>query len=376
MQTTEPPVQPPPSDPGPEAAPEARRWSPRRRWITSTAVVAVLGLLAAAVFVRLPYYTLSPGSVRQTEQVISVKGAPSYSPAGAVNFLTVSVKQATPLDIVNAWLDPSVDVWTAKQFLGDSTPQQNQAQNLQMMTDSKDTATYQALTRLGYDVGTTGTGAVIAGFADGDIPAKQVLKQGDTIVEADGTPIQMNQQLVDVISTKAPGDTIRLGVQPLAGGETRIVTTTLVSRPGDPKAPMLGVSTFTRDLKFQFPVDVRIDTGSIGGPSAGLALTLGILDVMTPKSLTGGKAVATTGTMSLDGTVGPVGGVHQKVEAAKKAGVSLLLVPKDEYAEAERYAGNLRVEPVATLDDALAALATIGGGDAVLPPKPAPKPIG
>ena len=92
----------------------------------------------------------------------------------------------------------------------------------------------------------------------------------------------MNQQLVDVISTKAPGDTIRLGVQPLSGGATRTVTTTLVSRPGDPTAPMLGVSTFTRDLKFDFPVDVTIDTGSIGGPSAGLALTLGILDVLTP----------------------------------------------------------------------------------------------
>ena len=154
MQTTEPPVQPPWSEPAPGTGADGRRWSPRRRWITATAVVAFLGLLAAAVFVRLPYYTLSPGSVRQTEQVISVKGAPSYSPAGAVNFLTVSVKQATPLDIVNAWLDPSVDVWSAKQFLGDSTPRQNQAQNLQMMTNSKDTATYQALTRLGYDVPT------------------------------------------------------------------------------------------------------------------------------------------------------------------------------------------------------------------------------
>ena len=139
---------------------------------------------------------------------------------------------------------------------------------------------------------------------------------------------------------------------------------------------MIGVSTFTRDLTFDFPVDVSIDSGRVGGPSAGLAFTLGILDALTPESVTGGARVATTGTMELNGTVGPVGGVHQKVVAASREGVDLMMVPSAEIDEARRYAGDLRIEPVDDLDGALAVLASLGGGDAVLPAPVDAAPVG
>jgi PDZ domain-containing protein len=142
----------------------------------------------------------------------------------------------------------------------------------------------------------------------------------------------------------------------------------LGARTGDPSKGFLGVSTFTRDLSFNFPVQVSIDSGRVGGPSAGLAFTLGILDVMTPGSLTGGLRISSTGTMSLDGSVGPVGGVHQKVMASRRAGIDLMFVPASEIEEARRFAGDLRVEPVETLDQALEILTTLGGGNAVLPP--------
>ena len=129
----------------------------------------------------------------------------------------------------------------------------------------------------------------------------------------------------------------------------------------------LGVSTFTRDLSFKFPVQISIDSGQVGGPSAGLAFTLGILDVMTPGSLTGGLKISTTGTMAIDGTVGPIGGIHQKVMASRRAGVQLMLVPASEIDEARKYAGDLRIEPVETLDQALEILTTVGGGNSVLP---------
>ena len=157
---------------------------------------------------------------------------------------------------------------------------------------------------------------------------------------------------------------------------TRTVEVTLGARADDPAKGFLGVSTFTRDLSFQFPVQVTIDSGRVGGPSAGLAFTLGVLDVMTPDSITGGLKIATTGTMSLDGSVGPVGGVHQKVVAAKREGVQLMLVPSSELDEARKYADGLRIEPVDTLDQALAVLATVGGGDKVLPAEPTTANVG
>ena len=128
------------------------------------------------------------------------------------------------------------------------------------------------------------------------------------------------------------------------------------------------MSSTTRDLDYHLPFQVTVDSGAVGGPSAGLAFTLGIMDVLTPDSITGGHKVATTGTINADGTVGPVGGVHQKTIAVRESGAELFLVPSSEYDEAEKYAGSLRVEKVDTVDDALRVLATIGGGTDVIPP--------
>jgi PDZ domain-containing protein len=380
MDTVEPTVPLAPPPPGPATAgghggvdeppPGRVRWSPRRRWATGLVVVALLGAIAAGLFWKLPYFLLSPGSVRDTEAYIHIDGAPSYpDEQGVIDYLTVSVRQATPFELVGAWIDPAVEVVEEKVVLGDQTPSQNRQLNLQLMADSKDSATYQALRRLGYEIPTSGTGAVIASV-DPAVPAAAVLTQGDVVVAADGEPVAINQDLIDTVTSHQPGDTLALVVQPLHGGETRPATVQLASRPDDPTVAMLGVSTFTRDLTFDFPVDVTIDSGRVGGPSAGLAFTLGVLDAMTPESLTGGARIATTGTMRLDGTVGPVGGVHQKVVAARRAGVDLMLVPTLEVEEARRHAGDLRVEPVDDLADALDVLATLGGGDLVLPPEP------
>jgi PDZ domain-containing protein len=102
----------------------------------------------------------------------------------------------------------------------------------------------------------------------------------------------------------------------------------------------------------------------VGGPSAGLAMTLGIIDVLTPGSLTGGSRVATTGTIDADGNVGPVGGIRQKTHLVVRQGVPLFLVPAgDEADEAQRYAegSGTRVVPVSTLEEALKVIQENGG---------------
>jgi PDZ domain-containing protein len=117
---------------------------------------------------------------------------------------------------------------------------------------------------------------------------------------------------------------------------------------------------------YRFPINIQINTDRVGGPSAGLAFTLAIIDNMTPGNLTGGKKVAVTGTISGDGIVGPVGGVEQKAITARHNGVKLMIVPREEVKDARSGAGNVKVVGVHTLDEALAALQKAGG--APVPP--------
>jgi len=351
---------------------EPPHWSRRRRWLTSIGFLLTIVVITLGLVLRLPYYVMSPGSSRPTESLISVSGAQTYENDGAVDFLTVSLRQATPVEALAAWVNPDLDLTPEEDILGKQTPDQNRDLNIRMMSDSKDAAQYQALTRLGYTVESNGTGAVVAAVVESG-PSASALVPGDVIVSANGRQISFSQELINVISATAPGSTITLGVEPFdatmdGARPARDVQVVLGARESDPSKGFLGVSTFTRDLAFNYPVQISIDSGRVGGPSAGLAFTLGILDVMTPGSLTGGLKVSATGTMALDGTVGPIGGIHQKVMASRRAGVDLMLVPASEVDEARKYAGDLRIEPVESLTQALEVLTTVGGGNLVLPP--------
>ena len=276
-------------------------------WITAALLV---GFVSAALFIRLPYYTLSPGSSRATEPLISVSDADTYDNPGAIDFLTVSLRQATAAELAAAWFDDAVEVESQDDLFGTQTASENRDVNVRMMSDSKDAATFQALSRLGYTITSTGTGAIVAGVQP-DGPAHGVLSKGDVIVAVQGQPITLNSQLVAALGAGTPGELVSLLVEKFDGSDQRPIDIRLGARPDDPSRGYLGVSTFTRDLNFDFPVTVTINSGAVSGPSAGLAFTLGLLDVLTPGSLTGGLHIATTGTMDLNGVVGPVGGVHQ-----------------------------------------------------------------
>ena len=155
-------------------------------------------------------------------------------------------------------------------------------------------------------------------------------------------------------------------IRSISDGAIHSVRVPTVKRPGAPTRAFLGVSLQTL-FTFEFPVKVSVNSGDVGGPSAGLAYTLAIIDQLTPGSLTGGKTVAVTGTMELDGSVGEVGGVYQKTLAAIGAGATLMLVPTGEYRDAIHAArGRIRVEKADSLDQALRILDSVGGNGATL----------
>jgi PDZ domain-containing protein len=322
--------------------------------------------VVSASVVPLPYYAFRPGAVRDTESLISVGDDTDVFPAeGSISYTTVSLRQATLVGLIQGWLDDDIDIHPEEDVLGDRDADENRTFNLALMDDSKNVAALVALEHLGYDVPVSADGQQVLDV-DPASEAQGVLEPGDTIVAVDGEPIDEPDDLTRIITEKRPGDEVTLGVEK-PGSEPTDVDLKLTAAPDDPERAVIGVVVQPRNQQYDFPVDVEIDTGDVGGPSAGLAFTLGILDDLTPGELTGGEDVAVTGTISPDGSVGPVGGTGQKAAAVREAGIGTFLVPSADYEAAEARAGDVNVIAVDSVDDALAALADLGGNGLDLP---------
>jgi PDZ domain-containing protein len=196
------------------------------------------------------------------------------------------------------------------------------------------------------------------------LPAAGILQPGEVIVALDSKAVALKEDLVAAIAAHRPGDTVTLSVVKGSGQAPQPVSVKLGARADG--SAILGVTLQTRNQRFDVPVKVTIDSGNIGGPSAGLAFTLAVLDVLTPGELTGGVPVAATGTIEPDGRVGPVGGVAQKTAAVRRAGAKMFLVPSAELKEAQAHAGkNLQIVRVDSVDDALRALSGLKGSNAL-----------
>lgn len=363
------PLPPPPPAPALPPPPEppvlavSRLW-----WVTAPLLFLLVGAIGYVLVRPAPYIALMPGSARSVEPLVKVSrigNGPKPKVDKAENdllFVTVSVRRPTGFEALYRLLNDTNEVVPEKVVTGGQSQEENRQFNLQLMTDSKDKAKKVALERAGYTVKVKTSGAVVVDLAP-TYPVAKVVRPGDTIVRANGKTIGSSKDLVAVIAALEPGSPVTFDVQPFGDGKQRTVSTKLGTNPKTGKA-QLGVSLEDRPV-YEFPVKVTIDSGQVGGPSAGLAFTLAILDRLTPGSLTGDQPVAVTGTIELDGSVGPVGGVVQKTEAAVGAGAKLFMVPPDEFAAAKRAArGRLEVRQVATVDEALKVLREFGG-DAV-----------
>jgi PDZ domain-containing protein len=342
----------------------------------------LIGLVLLAAVVPVERYALAPGDVAPVEPRVDIDDSvTTYETDGDVLFVTVKLPRLSLLGWVVAGLDPDVDVKTREQLFGDQTREENRQQNLKRMGYSKELASYVALSRLGYDVGVEGGGPVIGSLclevgADGTscaraAPADEVLDPGDAIVELDGTPIHLLEDLSDALAEHEPGDVVPV-TYVRAGDERQGEIELTQADDGRTIVGFIPTDTFIEDVTFQLPFSIEIDSGDVGGPSAGLAFTLTLIDLLTPGSLTGDLEVAATGEMLVDGRVGPIGGLHQKTTAVDDDGADVFLVPASQVAEAQAEAAgtDVRVIPVNTLDEALAALESVGGDLSGIPDAP------
>ncbi len=333
--------------------------SPPSHPLRGTIFLLLVAAVLLATFVRVPYFVFRPGSVQPLSTKVMITTGQRFNATGEIHFTTVR-QDAT----VNGWewlearMKPSLTLIEEDRVLGGRSRDENRTFNMQLMRVSKSTAVAVALRYLGVDpFRATGVGlAEVVG------PSTGLLTTDDVILTVDGAPVLMAMDLVEAIRDRGPGDFIDLEVEPVRGGASRTVSVVLGSRDDDQTVGFMGVVPQTRweDVE-DLPIDVLVNTGRVGGNSAGLALTLSILDLVTPGELTGGLQVATTGTIDPTGVVGSIGGIVQKVVAARDGGMDLFLVPTSEADQARQHAGDMPVEGVATLDDALAALARHGG---------------
>ncbi|MEI3845184.1 MULTISPECIES: S16 family serine protease [unclassified Microbacterium] len=330
-------------------------------WALAVAMVALLVItfLPTSYVIQQPgpvYNTLGTAENSDGEEVplISVEGAETFPTDGSLDLLTVQVqgnREQTPswFELALAWFDPTRAVLPIDSiFPEDQTTEQRNQESAAMMIDSQHEATAAALTELGYDVGgQLAVYSVIDGAA-----AEGLLEQGDIILAADGEEVTDAATLRRVIND-GEGAAVELLVDRAGQEETVEVTPEETVLDGE-ETWLIGVNLTT---DYEFPIDVTIQLNNVGGPSAGMMFALGIIDTLTPGELNGGQQVAGTGTISADGTVGPIGGVRQKMWGAVDAGAEWFLSPEANCDEVVGHIpGDLRVFAVEDLDDAMAVL--------------------
>ncbi len=363
----------------PPEPPVTRR---KRRGVRIALVMVVVLLLAALVASRitLDYYVLSPGSATSVAPLITVPPDRAHRVHGAVLLTDVLESPVTALSYLpDRWSSNNQLVPTDELVPSGIPTSQLVAQGYLQMAQAKDAAKAAALGRLGYTVDERNAGVVVEGVASGT-PAYGVLAVAQVVTAVDGTATPNLCSFVSRISAIHPGSSAQLEVRQdhftgsgvLVKGRTATKIVRLAERPAGtpgtnqcpgvhPGGGYLGVVVGT-DQEFTFPFPIAIDTANIGGPSAGLAMTLGLINTLSNGRLTGGKRVAATGTIDPSGDVGDVGGVAQKTVAVERAGASVFFVPVQERAvAASKATAGLHVYAVSTLAQALSILDRLGG---------------
>jgi Lon-like protease len=322
-------------------------------------VGAVVVLLAVTIVILFSIpsgqYILLPDTAHPVAPLVQVQGArPAKS--GTLYFVDVIERRASELEALFPWLRPHASLEPVGAIVPPcATAGQEVTAELQAMAFSQRVAAAVALRRLGYHVVVKPTGVVVSQLISGtDAPCN--LQPMDVIVSVDGAPTATIGALRTALARVRPRDVVVLRVR--RGSRTLTVHIRTIPTPGDPSRALVGFAP-EQAATIKLPIHVAIDTSGIGGPSAGLAFALEVMQKLG-RNVLHGHRVAATGEMELNGAVAPIGGVKQKTYGVRQAGADVFLVPAGDNAQvARRYAGPIRIIPVRTLGQALHALATL-----------------
>ncbi|MFM1818910.1 MAG: hypothetical protein RIS61_508, partial [Actinomycetota bacterium] len=292
-----------------------------------------LALLVTAGLIKVPYVLLTPGPAFSTigevegQKFISINGAQTYQTEGDLFMTTVSEfgGPSEGIDVFQAiwgWLSPTQEVSPREAYYDESvTEEENRAQNVEAFSTSQTYAVGAALKHLDLPVLEN---VVVSSITEGT-PAAGLLKAGDRIVSVDGISAATPKEVANLVRKRPVGSV--LNFQIVRNGNELTIQVTSAAREDDPGTeededglPYVGIGL---DMQYQANFTIDFAQTGIGGPSAGMMFSLGIVDLLTPGALTQGKQIAGTGTIDGDGNVGPIGGIVHKLQGAKNVGATL-----------------------------------------------------
>tara|TARA_Y100001970_G_scaffold151095_1_gene185164 strand:- start:3939 stop:4961 length:1023 start_codon:yes stop_codon:yes gene_type:complete len=285
--------------------------------------------------VKTDYYFMSPGPPYQWE--INYGEIKNYDFEGNLFQLTVRRDEANVLIYAWSLINDSYDLYPREVILPDGvTPKELSEISIQNMRTSENVAIAVALKNVGYEINSKGDGVSVVGLLD-DSPVKEKLKKGDLLNSINNKEISSTTEFISTLRTYSIGETVTIGLLREVNGELKqmFVETTLIEHVEYKGEPMVGFLATTVNERFDFPFEIDIKTGNVGGPSAGLMMALNVYNNLIPEDITNSMIIAGTGTIEIDGSVGPVGGIKQKVIAAKRAGAELIIVPVPNFDEAK-----------------------------------------
>lgn len=329
---------------------------------TSSLLVAGVLLVTLCVVAWLrpvPYVAMRAGPVQDTlgkiggSPIVAIDGRRTYPTKGRLDLTTVSVTAPTARltlgDALVAWFDPQRALVPRDLYYPpEQSVKEAERESAVSMSSSQDAAIVAALTELGHDV----PFSIVVRSVTKGAPAQGHLRVGDVITEVNGSAVEGATEVSRLLQDVEPGRRATFAVR--RDGRTVRVQSPTTASEDEPARTIVGI---TISNKPRLPFDVSIKLGEqIGGSSAGLMFSLAIVDKLTPGAMTGGRHIAGTGTIRLDGTVGPIGGIGQKVAGADDAGADIFLVPAGNCPEAREVAEDLKLVKVGTLTAAVDAL--------------------
>lgn len=320
-------------------------------------VLAIILLIMS--FIKLPFYITQPGMASELEPIIKVENG-FEDEEGSFSLTTVRFGRANPLTYMWAKLNEFYYIHPLEEIKReDESDKEYMNRQLHMMEVSQESAISVAYQKANKKVEYTFHGIYVDGVIK-EMPAASVLEVGDRIYKVDSIEFQTAEEFIEYVGTKKQGEQVNIKFE--RDGKQDEAQITLAPFPDQPEKVGLGISLVT-DRQMNVEPKIELQTEEIGGPSAGLMMSLEIYNQLTEGDLTRGYQIAGTGTINAEGEVGPIGGISQKIVAADKEGIDIFLAPNEKgnpisnYKEAvetgKKIGTDMKIIPVDTFDEAV-----------------------
>ncbi|USK30459.1 PDZ domain-containing protein [Bacillus sp. CMF21] len=326
----------------------------------------LIGVIIAAVlnFIKLPYYVTKPGMATELEPIIEVDGG--YEEEGSFSLTTVGFGRANIFSYTLANILPYHELLPLEDVVQEGESDDDYLnRQMHMMESSQESAVSLAYEKAGKKVDYKFHGIYVMQVVEG-MPSEGKLKAGDRIFKVDGKEFKTAEEFIAYVGQKKKGDKINVTYD--RNGKEGKTEITAAEFPDNKKKVGIGISLVT-DRELITDPEISLDTNNIGGPSAGLMMTLEIYNQLTKEDYTKGYNIAGTGTIDENGTVGPIGGISQKIVAADKSGAEIFFAPnqngiaasnyKEAAATAKDIETDMKIVPIDTFDDAVDYLKTL-----------------